>query len=77
MVISDQTKRIGAANMLHLKSVHRIRQLRGVSVLNRFDDLKDCEESERIAAKIVASMAAFIRKGAPDPCQPEEGEEQR
>lgn len=65
-----QTKRIAAESMLHLKNVHRIRQLRGVSVfasvLNRFDDLKDYEESERIAAKIAASMAAFIKKGSPD-----------
>ena len=72
-----QTKRIAAADMLHLKNVHRIRQLRGVSVfasvLNRFDDLKDYEESERIAAKIAASMAAFIKKGSPDLYQPEEG----
>ena len=81
MVVGGQTKRIGAANMLHLKNVHRIRQLRGVSVfasvLNRFDDLKDYEESERIAAKIAASMAAFIRKGTPDLYQPDDGQEQR
>lgn len=64
------TKQVPAARMLHLKNVHRIRQMRGVSVfasvLNRFDDLKDYEESERIAAKIAASMAAFIKKGTPD-----------
>ncbi|PRD64807.1 phage portal protein [Malikia granosa] len=81
MVVGGQTKRIGAANMLHLKNVHRIRQLRGVSVfasvLNRFDDLKDYEESERIAAKIAASMAAFIRKGTPDLYQPDDAQEQR
>jgi lambda family phage portal protein len=40
------------------------------SVLNRFDDLKDYEESERIAAKIAASMAAFIKKGSPDLYEP-------
>lgn len=70
MVGRGQTKRIPAARMLHVKNVHRIRQLRGVSVfasvLTRFDDLKDYEESERIAAKIAASMAAFIRKGQPE-----------
>lgn len=69
-------KRIPASRMLHIKNVHRIRQLRGVSVfasvLNRFDDLKDYEESERIAAKIAASMAAFIRKGSPDLYTPQE-----
>ena len=77
--VSLQTKRIPAANMLHLKNVHRIRQMRGVSVfasvLNRFDDLKEYEESERIAAKIAASMAAFIRKGSPDLYDPGSGNE--
>lgn len=68
--LTGRTKRIPADRMLHIKNVHRVRQLRGVSVfasvLNRFDDLKDYEESERIAAKIAASMAAYIKKGAPD-----------
>ena len=67
---ANQTKRVPAQRMLHIKNVHRIRQMRGVSifasVLTRFDDLKDYEESERIAAKIAASMAAFIKKGAPE-----------
>ncbi len=70
-----QTKVVPAERMLHLKNVHRIRQLRGVSVfasvLTRFDDLKDYEESERIAAKIAASMAAFIKKGSPDLYNPQ------
>ncbi len=79
---AGQTKRIPAANMLHIKNVHRIRQMRGVSVfasvLNRFDDLKDYEESERVAAKIAASMAAFIKKGSPDDyAAPTEGETSR
>ena len=73
--ITTATKRVAADRMLHLKNVHRIRQLRGVSVfasvLNRFDDLKDYEESERIAAKIAASMAAYIKKGAPDIYNPD------
>ena len=64
------TKRIDAERMLHIATRHRIRQLRGVSifasVLTRFDDLKDYEESERVAAKVAASMAAYIKKGAPD-----------
>ncbi len=72
-----QTKRLPAERMLHLATRHRIRQLRGVSifasVLNRFDDLKDYEESERIAAKVAASMAAFIKKGAPDMYDPGDG----
>ena len=71
-----QIKRLPADRMLHLATRHRIRQLRGVScfasVLNRFDDLKDYEESERIAAKVAASMAAFIKKGSPDMWVPPE-----
>jgi lambda family phage portal protein len=63
-------KTIPADSMLHLRLVDRIGQCRGVSVLasviTRLEDLKDYEESERIAAKIAASMAAFIRKGTPD-----------
>lgn len=73
--MAGNTKRVPADRMLHIKNVHRIRQMRGVSVfasvLNRFDDLKDYEESERIAAKVAASMAAFIKKGASDLYEPE------
>lgn len=73
---SAGTKRVSADRMLHIKIAHRIRQVRGVSifanVLNRFDDLKDYEESERIAAKIAASMAAYIKKGAPDLYDPQQ-----
>ena len=78
MLGASQTKFVPADRMLHLKNVHRIRQMRGVSifasVLNRFDDLKDYEESERIAAKIAASMAAYIKKGAPDLYDPQQAE---
>lgn len=65
-----EKKTISADNMLHIKCVDRIRQLRGVSVfasvLTRLEDIKDYEESERIAAKIAASMAGYIKKGTPD-----------
>lgn len=59
----------------HLRTRDRISQLRGVSifaaVMTRLDDIKDYEESERIAAKIAASMAAVIKKGAPDLYEPQ------
>lgn len=79
-IASGQMKRIPAERMLHVKHVDRIRQLRGVSLfasaLTRFDDLKDYEESERIAAKVAASMAAMIKKGLPeDYAAPEPNEE--
>jgi lambda family phage portal protein len=37
------------------------------------DDLKDYEESERIAARIAASLAAVIKKGKPEDFMPEAG----
>lgn len=67
-------KRVSADLINHLKAVDRINQVRGVShfasVLARLDDIKDYEESERVAAKIAASIAAVIRKGSPDMYDP-------
>lgn len=72
--LSSNLKTIDASNMLHVKLVDRIGQLRGVSifasVITRLEDLKDYEESERIAAKIAASMAAYIKKGNADLYEP-------
>ena len=63
-------KTVAAERMLHAKRADRIGQRRGVSefasVITRLEDVKDYEESERIAAKIAASMAAYIKKGSPD-----------
>lgn len=68
-------KTIPAERMLHAKRAERVGQRRGVSefasVVTRLEDVKDYEESERIAAKIAASMAAFIKKGTPDLYDPE------
>jgi lambda family phage portal protein len=67
-------KRVGAERVMHLKLIDRIRQTRGVSIfaaiLGRLDDIKDYEESERVAAKVAASMAAFIIKGSPEEYDP-------
>jgi lambda family phage portal protein len=63
-------KRVPAERMLHVKLVDRMQQARGISifasVITRLDDVKDYEESERIAAKVAASMAAYIKKGLPE-----------
>lgn len=68
-------KRVSADRIRHVKLVDRIGQVRGVSILasviTRLEDLKDYEESERIAAKIAASMAAVIIKGDPTQFNPE------
>ena len=66
---ASSLKSVPAERITHLKLVDRIGQARGVSVfaavLTRLDDLKDYEESERIAAKVAASMCAVIIKGDP------------
>lgn len=73
-VLTTNLKRVSADRILHCAQIDRIRQVRGVSsfatVLQRLDDLKDYEESERIAAKVAASMAAVIKKGLPDDYDP-------
>jgi len=69
-VSMQDLKRVSSARMTHIKMIDRIGQTRGVSlfapVMARLDDIKDYEESERIAAKVAASMAAYIKKGNPD-----------
>lgn len=55
-----------ADQVLHLKFVRRLHQTRGSSlfhaVLSRLDDLKDYEESERIAARVAAALTAYIKR---------------
>jgi len=67
---NQSTKRVPAENIIHLKLIDRIRQTRGVSifasVMQRFEDIKFIEESERVAARVAAAMAGFIKKGSPD-----------
>lgn len=71
-----ETKRVAAERMVHLKFVKRLHQLRGISVfapvLIRMDDIKEIDESERVAARVAAAMAAFIKKGTPDIYEPPE-----
>ena len=80
-VTQADLKRVAADRVLHVKMVDRIGQMRGVSifasVMARLDDIKDYEESERVAAKVAASMAAFIIKGTPDLYNPDNDAEQR
>lgn len=68
-VFLPETKRVSADLIRHVRTIDRIGQVRGISILastfTRIEDLKDYEESERIAAKIAASMAAVIIKGDP------------
>jgi lambda family phage portal protein len=61
-----ETKFVPAERFTHLKFVRRLHQTRGVSlfhsVLARLDDIKDYEESERIAARIAAALTGFIKR---------------
>lgn len=63
-------KTIPADRVIHVKQQTRFRQTRGVSlfaaVLNRVDDIKDTEESERVAARCAAAMVGYRKKGSPD-----------
>jgi lambda family phage portal protein len=77
-----QTKRVSADKIQHVKITKRFKQARGVSIfapmLRRIEDLKDYEESERVAARIAAAMCAYIKKGTPDDYNtPESGETDR
>ncbi|WP_241609011.1 phage portal protein [Rosenbergiella australiborealis] len=74
-----QTKRIPAENILHLAMRKRLHQLRGVSLLHgvitRLSDIKDYEESERVAARIAAALGFYIKRGEAASYQENEFEE--
>jgi len=67
-VFDNGTIRTKAENIIHLKSIRRLGQVRGITiihpVLTRLEDLKDYEESERIAARVAASFTGFIERTA-------------
>lgn len=69
-----QTKWVSADIVIHARLVERFHTLRGMSalasVITRLADIKDYEESERIAARIAARLAAYIKKGDPASYEP-------
>lgn len=69
-----ETKRVPAERMLHLAHCDRIGQIRGVSafasVITRLEDIKDYEESERVAAKVAAMITGFVKRHHPDGYDP-------
>lgn len=75
---SADLKPIGFDSIYHLATLDHVGQLRGVSefasVITRLEDIKDYEESERVAAKIAAMLTAYVKKGTPDLYQPAEGD---
>jgi lambda family phage portal protein len=68
-VTTTDTKRVPADFMHQIALIDRISQVRGLSVfasvIARLEDIKDYEDSERIAAKVAASLSAQIIKGDP------------
>jgi lambda family phage portal protein len=68
--LRQDLKSIPADRMLHLAHLQRIGQSRGVtryaSVIGRIEDIKDYEESERIAAKVAAMLTGYVKRQAPD-----------
>ena len=71
----SDTKRIPWERVLHLATLDHIGQVRGVSefasIITRMEDIKDYEESERVAAKIAAMLTAFVKRGTPDLYDPD------
>lgn len=69
-LMSGDMKQISADRVHHIKLVDRLGQLRGISefasIITRLEDIKDYEESERIAAKIAAALTAYVKKGSPE-----------
>lgn len=67
--ISNETKPISAQQITHLKFTRRLGQVRGVSILHsvltRLEDIRDYEESERIAARVAAAFTGYIKR-SPD-----------
>lgn len=70
----SNTKRIPWERVLHIATLDHIGQIRGVSefasIITRMEDVKDYEESERIAAKIAAMLTAYVKRGTPDLYEP-------
>ncbi len=72
--IFTDLKTLEAERVQHLKLTKRFRQTRGISIVatvnTRFDDIKDIEESERVAARVAAAVTGSIKKGMPEMWNP-------
>ena len=66
---NPDTRPIPAEKISHLALLSRIRQLRGVSVfssvIKRLQDIDEIDETERVATRMAAAMAVYIKKGDP------------
>lgn len=81
----DALKSVPAQRFLHLAVRKRLSGLRGISLfvsaIDRLIDIKDYEESERVAARIAARIAAYIKRDKDmqdfSPLQTADGQPQR
>jgi lambda family phage portal protein len=68
--IATDLKRVSADRVHHIALLDRIGQMRGItefaSIIGRLEDIKDYEESERVAAKISAALTAYVKKTSLD-----------
>lgn len=64
--VQPELKRVSADVITHVKFARRFGQVRGVSVfhsvLQRLEDIKEYEESERVAARVAAAFCAVIKR---------------
>lgn len=67
---SREVMPIPADRMVHTKITQRLHQVRGISIfhalINRLDDIREIDESERIAARVAAALTAVVIKGEPE-----------
>ena len=74
MLGNADLKRIGAERVIHVALRDRIGQMRGISefasIIGRLEDIKDYEDSERIAAKVAAALTAYVKKTNPEGYDP-------
>lgn len=66
--LSTDTKRVAADQLTHIRLVRRLHQTRGVTVfhgvLTRLEDIKEYDDSERIAARVASAFTAVITRSA-------------
>jgi len=74
MLGTGQLKRTPADSVIHVALRDRIGQMRGISefasIIGRLEDIKDYEDSERIAAKVAAALTAYVKKTNPEGYDP-------
>lgn len=68
ITVPTDVKFVSADQIIHLRNTRRLHQVRGVpilhSVLTRLEDIRDYEESERIAARVAAAFCAYIKRSS-------------